>query len=116
MMKITIKNLKNSEIVFNNSDKTLISHIGDAYIDWMQACGQKGRCVTCRATIVSGAENLSELTAVEQKFLTDKKLKINERLCCQAKLLKGELIISVPNSCKLPHVKYYDYFFDFFVD
>lgn len=106
MPKIFIENFNNSEIVFNNSDKTLIWHIANSGLDWMQACGQKGRCVTCKAFIKNGAENLSPITEAELKFIADGRLKLDERLCCQAELLKDEVILIVPNSTKLPHLKY----------
>lgn len=106
MLKLIIENLDKFEIVFNNDNKSLLYHIGDARIDWMQACGAKGRCTTCRAVVVEGMDNLSELTEPELNYRSMKRLADNERLCCQTYLLKNEVIISVPEKCKLPHVKY----------
>ena len=104
-VKLVIQNLNRQEIAIENEEKTIIFYLGEAGIDWMQACGQKGRCTTCAFEVLDGAENLSQLTEVEEKFRTLGRLRTNERLACQAKA-KGNIVISVPESLKLPHIKY----------
>jgi len=75
------------------------------YVDWMYACGGKGKCITCKAIVVDGMENLGELTPAEVKLRSNGKLLPDERLCCQA-VLEGNVTIQVPELYKLPHVNY----------
>jgi len=74
-------------------------------IDWMHACGGKGRCTTCRFRVLSGIENIHQLTAAEEKYRNQGLLMQQERLACQA-TLRGEIIVAVPEDCKLPHLLY----------
>ena len=73
----------------------------------MQACGQKGRCTTCAFEVLSGAQNLTQLTENEMRFRAAGRLPENYRLACQAKAT-GDVMIRVPESVKLPHIKYSD--------
>ncbi|MBX2943532.1 MAG: (2Fe-2S)-binding protein [Cyclobacteriaceae bacterium] len=107
MVKIVIENLDRKELVINNYSKTVLNHLQDHFLDWMHACGAKGRCTTCKMIVVSGVENLSELTAAEIKYKSRGELRENERLTCQTKT-SGDIVIRVPNSGKLPHMKYSD--------
>ena len=69
------------------------------------SCGGKGRCTTCKAIIVSGEENLSERTVVEEKYAQFGKLNEDERLTCQVEV-SGDIRIRVPKEYQLPHLKY----------
>ena len=69
----------------------------------MMNCGGYGQCGTCIVEIVEGSENLSPRTDFENRKL--KKKPENYRLACQAKIF-GNVEIRVPESLKLPHVKY----------
>lgn len=108
MMKIIIENLDNHEIIFEDSGRKVIELIHENYIDWMHACGKKGRCTTCKMIVVEGLENLEELTDREEFFKSKGRLKANERLTCQTKIKQGDLIIRVAEENKFPHISYSD--------
>ncbi len=105
MVKIVIENLGKKELLVNNSAKAVLAYFQDHFIDWMHACGGKGRCTTCKMTVICGWENLSPLTDAELKYKKEGKLSTTERLACQAKV-NGDLIVQVPEEGKLPHVIY----------
>jgi 2Fe-2S ferredoxin len=107
MVKIVIENLGKKELVVNNDVKSVLSHLQDHFIDWMHACGAKGRCTTCKMEVISGNDQLTELTPAEMKYRNTRELGSNERLACQAKLL-GNISVKVPDSSKLPHMEYSD--------
>jgi len=60
----------------------------------VNSCGGGGQCKTCWVNVVEGAENLSELTAVEKKFVGSKKPD-TYRLSCQA-LVNGDVSVEIP--------------------
>ena len=105
MVKIVIENLDKKELFVNDSTKTVLRHFQDQFIDWMYACGGKGRCTTCKMIVVSGEENLSAPTEAEAKYRNEGQLLAGERLTCQAKV-SGDLTLRVPREGKLPHVIY----------
>lgn len=105
MVKIVIENLDKKELLVNHSTKSVLKHFQDHFIDWMHACGGKGRCTTCKMTVIRGGENLSPLTAAELKYKKEGMLLSTERLACQAKV-NGDLILKVPEEGRLPHMTY----------
>jgi 2Fe-2S ferredoxin len=116
MVKIVIENLAQKEIILNDPGKPVLRLIQEAGIDWMTDCGGKGRCTTCRAIVLSGAENLTPNSPAELKYRNLGLLLRNERLMCQTRLrealtlseagTKGDLVLRVPDDSKLPHLKY----------
>lgn len=106
MIKVIIENLKNHEIISSESGRKVIELIHENYIDWMHACGKKGRCTTCKMIVRAGLEGLSPLTDREEFFRERGRLKADERLSCQAKLESGELLIRVAEENKFPHMEY----------
>jgi 2Fe-2S ferredoxin len=106
MVRIHIQNLGNRSIGTENTERKVIELIHENGIDWMHACGKKGRCTTCKMHILVGQEYLSPETPEELQFRDLKRLLSNERLACQAHLLQGELTIRVPESSKFPHLTY----------
>ncbi len=107
MPKILIRNLNNKQIDVTNSNDSILKIIHDHQIDWMFACGGKGKCTTCRLVVHNGLEHLSELKGNEEKFIEIGRLKDNERLACQHELV-GDLEVSVAEPNKFPHVTYTD--------
>lgn len=105
MSKITISNLNNKQVVSHNNSKTVLSIMHENFIDWMHACGGKGRCTTCRMQILEGYSHISGLSGFEQKMRQTHRLGINERLACQC-TLHGDIRVEVPEECKLPHLQY----------
>ncbi|PRY89590.1 2Fe-2S iron-sulfur cluster-binding protein [Mongoliibacter ruber] len=106
MPKIIIENLNHLEINTNERESNVIELIHGNFIDWMHACGKKGRCTTCKMIVVEGAENLSAQTEREEFFRSKGRLNNSERLSCQAKLKKGEITIRVADENKFPHMVY----------
>lgn len=106
MLKIVIQNLQRRELSSSHAGGKVIDLIHQNGIDWMHACGKKGRCTTCKIIVHSGMENLSPLTEREEIYRDLGKLKPNERLSCQAKIMGGELTVRVAEENKLPHIHY----------
>ncbi|MCH7403718.1 2Fe-2S iron-sulfur cluster-binding protein [Belliella kenyensis] len=106
MLKIIIENLYSREIKTLETDCKVIELIHENYIDWMHACGKKGRCTSCKMIVVEGMENLSELTEREIFYRENGRLTSKERLTCQAELKSGTIKIRVADVNKFPHVDY----------
>lgn len=107
MPKIVIENLNKKEILSQNDKKLLLDIIHENNVDWMYACGGKGRCTTCKAIFLKGIENVSPITACEDKYMDSGRLKKNERLTCQCHIL-GDVVIKVDSSNKFMHLSYSD--------
>jgi 2Fe-2S ferredoxin len=105
MARIVIKNLGEKTIEIQDLSKTFLQHLHDIAMDWMHACGGKGRCTTCKVMVLKGSENLSSKTTAEINYVQDGALGKNERLACQVKI-KGDVCVAVPEEYKLPHMKY----------
>lgn len=105
MPQILIKNLDNRLITSNDNSQTVLNIIHEQGIDWMHACGAKGRCTTCKVIVLDGQEHFSEISEVEKKFLTLGRLKKNERLACQTRLM-GNVAVKVAEENKFPHIEY----------
>ncbi|MFC3878921.1 2Fe-2S iron-sulfur cluster-binding protein [Algoriphagus namhaensis] len=106
MPEIVIENLFGYKISSTTSHRKVIDLIHENGIDWMHACGKKGRCTTCKMILVGGEENLSPINDREELFLTQGRLKSGERLSCQSTLLSGKIIIRVADRNKFPHLEY----------
>jgi ferredoxin, 2Fe-2S len=106
MAKIKISNLSDLTIQNNDNTKTVLTILQENYIDWMHACGAKGRCTTCKFIIKAGMEHLSDQTEAEINYANQNRLAPNERLACQVTVTKGDIEIEIPNSSKLPHIDY----------
>ena len=76
-------------------------------IDYMHACGGKGRCTTCKVKIIWSELPLSGYNDVEKKYWQNGRLKADERLCCQMHVW-GSLTLRVPRESQLPHLRYTD--------
>jgi 2Fe-2S ferredoxin len=108
MPKLILQNLYNAEVEFSNEGISVLHQIQARRIDWMHACGGRGRCTTCKMIVIAGSENLSELTKAELTYQNASRLKSNERLTCQCQILAGEVIARIPDANKLPHMHYSD--------
>ena len=107
MPRILIENLFKTVIYVTDESKTLLRHLHDQGIDWMHACGGKGRCTTCKAIVKEGNEHVAPLTQAELKYLRDGALGSGERLACQARIV-GDVTIIAPPEYHLPHLRYSD--------
>ena len=106
MLKIVIQNLQRRVLSTSHAEGKVIDLIHQNGIDWMHACGKKGRCTTCKIIVISGMENLSPVTDREEIYRNLGQLKPNERLSCQAKIIGGTLTVRVAEENKLPHIQY----------
>lgn len=104
MARLIIDNMFCKALEVQTPSPTLLEVLKAHRIDWMHACGGKGRCGTCRVQIIKGQENMAPLNEVEQRIAS--KLMASERLACQAKLLGGDVVVKVPRNCQLPKVAY----------
>ena len=104
MPKLILQNLFRKEVLVAPGQKVLAA-IGAAGIDWMHACGGKGRCTTCRIILLEGIESFGELSPAEAKFRQQGRLKANERLTCQC-TLQANARGRVPEQTKFPHQAY----------
>lgn len=107
MPKIVIQNLHNKEIFIKNENKNLLDIIHENYIDWMHACGGKGRCTTCKVQVLEGLDNISEESPAELKYRQMKRLGVNERLSCQCQIT-GDILVKVAQENKFNHIQYSD--------
>ena len=105
MAVIVIKNLGEKTIAVQDLSKTILQHLQGNGIDWMFACGAKGRCTTCKAIVVQGLESLEPKTNAEVRYENLGLLRSNERLTCQARI-SGDIVIRVPEENMLPHLTY----------
>jgi 2Fe-2S ferredoxin len=105
MVKIVIENLGQKEVPVSGSNLSVLRHIHAAGVDWMHACGGKGRCTTCRMQVIKGGEGLGSVTAAEQKYKRAGLLLNNERLACQA-IVSSDIVVRVPDDTRLPHLQY----------
>jgi 2Fe-2S ferredoxin len=105
MARIVIDNIDKKSLEIADFSKTLLRHLQDHSVDWMHACGAKGRCTTCKFRVLSGSENIDVLTGAEDRYRRTGALRENERLACQARIT-GSVTIAVPEECKLPHIRY----------
>ena len=105
MPQIIIENLFNKSIKFAGDSKSVLKIMQKNYIDWMHACGGKGRCTTCKMTVIQGEKNLSDPTPFEKKCLKAQLLNEDQRLACQC-YPEGDLVVKVPDENKLPHMEY----------
>ena len=108
MAEIVIYNLGKRSIAFQSTTRPLLWHLQENRIDWMHACGGKGRCTTCKVVILEGADSVGPLTTAEIKYRNSGGLAENERLACQL-TVHGNLTLRIPDETKLPHVHYSDY-------
>ncbi len=104
MPEIVVENLSSKAIHCQPKTERLLD-ILVAEVEWMRACGGKGKCTTCAAQILTGRENLSTMSEEEKKFKALGKLATDERLACQCQVT-GDVTVRVPERNQWPHLKY----------
>ncbi|HEY3403506.1 MAG TPA: 2Fe-2S iron-sulfur cluster-binding protein [Ohtaekwangia sp.] len=107
MPRVTIHNLFDKTVEITDSYRPLLQQFHEHYIDWMHACGGKGRCTTCKFRVLQGAEEIAPRTPAEQRYHQAGDLNTDERLACQA-IIQGDITLLVPDEYKLPHLRYSD--------
>jgi 2Fe-2S ferredoxin len=107
VVKVTITSLENKVLKPGKAPQSFLQLFAENRIDYMHACGGKGRCTTCKIEIVSGEESISQRTERELLFMDKELILKSERLSCQCKPM-GEVIIKIPFTSRLPHITYSD--------
>ncbi len=100
-----ISNLQHKKVAIDPAF-SLLDNLHKAGVDWMHACGKKGRCTTCKAIVVKLEGELSDLSEHELRFASMNRLSQNERLTCQTFLKEGTVWVKVPVIYQLPHMQY----------
>lgn len=54
---------------------------------------REGECGSCMMRIVSGMENMSERSVLEERILQENMAGRDNRLACQAQVLGGEIVV-----------------------
>ncbi|MBX2894952.1 MAG: (2Fe-2S)-binding protein [Cyclobacteriaceae bacterium] len=106
MVKIVIENMGQKEVT-GKAGTSALRLLHENFVDWMHACGGKGRCTTCKMILVRGTDALGLLTDAEKRYRQTGQLGATERLACQAEIL-GDCTIRTPEEYKLPHQAYTD--------
>src|SRR5215207_3530347 len=104
MPKLIVQNLFDKEVYVAPGQKVLTA-LQQAGIDWMYACGGKGRCTTCRIIVEEGMAGFGPLSEAEERYREQNRLQENERLTCQC-LLSQDARGRVPEQTKFPHMDY----------
>jgi ferredoxin, 2Fe-2S len=104
MPNIVIANLQSKSIHCEGKRERLLD-ILLSKTDYMHACGGKGKCTTCKARIISGADQMTPKTLPEEQYMKLNKLREDERLTCQVQVL-GSIELEVPKETQLPHLTY----------
>lgn len=102
---LTVQNLFDFKLEIEPG-QTLLRALQAAGVDWMHACGGRGRCTSCRIVVQGGLDHFGPLTASEERYRQNGRLKPDERLTCQCTLDTGNATGSVPRQTMLPHMKY----------
>lgn len=105
MPKILIRNLNNKTITANDESSSILDIIHSEGIDWMHACGTKGKCTTCKMVLHTGLDTFGPDSEAEERLRGLERLADNERLACQCQL-SGDIEISVAEANKFPHIEY----------
>jgi 2Fe-2S ferredoxin len=106
MPKLIVQNLFDKEVYVAPGQKVLTA-LQQAGIDWMYACGAKGRCTTCRIIVEEGMAGFGPLSPAEESYREQNRLQENERLTCQC-VLSQDARGRVPEQTKFPHMNYSD--------
>ncbi len=108
MPKITIFNQGQKVVEYklnNEAPMSILAILQENNIDWMHACGGKGKCTSCRCDVMEGEENLATRTEVESNYLEVGRLLETQRLTCQT-MPSGNVLVSIPEKNKLSEVNY----------
>lgn len=54
---------------------------------------REGECCSCAVKVVSGMENMSERSVLEDKVLQENMASRDQRLACQAQVLGGDIVV-----------------------
>jgi 2Fe-2S ferredoxin len=104
LIEVLIENLP-SVVIKGPKGKRLLDLILENGVDYMHACGGKGRCTTCKAIIVQGMEHLGTDTPAEARFRAAGRLGDREVLACQ-RIPESTVRMRVAQENYMPHLQY----------
>ncbi|MFA6972175.1 MAG: 2Fe-2S iron-sulfur cluster binding domain-containing protein [Gallionella sp.] len=89
-----------ANVTFENTGITVQVPAGTRLIEISEKVGagitygcREGECGTCMMRVVSGMENMSERSVLEDKVLQENMAGRNNRLACQAQVLGGNIVV-----------------------
>ncbi len=89
-----------ANVTFENIGITISVPAGTRLIEISEKVGagitygcREGECGTCMMRVVSGMENMSERSVLEDKVLQENMAGRNNRLSCQAQVLGGDIVV-----------------------
>lgn len=89
-----------ANVTFENIGITIKVPAGTRLIEISEKVGagisygcREGECGTCMMRIVSGMENMSERSVLEDQVLHENMAGRNNRLACQAQVLGGDIVV-----------------------
>ena len=89
-----------ADVTFEDIGVTVTVPAGTRLIEVSEKAGagityscREGECGTCIMKIVSGMENLAQRSVLEDKVLQENLAGRNDRLACQAQVLRGEIVV-----------------------
>jgi ferredoxin len=89
-----------ANVTFENIGVTISVPAGTRLIEISEKAGagitygcREGECGTCMMRIISGMENMSERSVLENKVLQENMAGRNNRLACQAQVLGGDIVV-----------------------
>lgn len=88
-LKVEIEIQGQTHIVSASHGQTVLEVVLNAKFEIPHSCGQMGTCGTCRIFHLGSAEDLSAPEELEQEMIKDRGFSPEERLSCQARILKS---------------------------
>lgn len=92
--------IETATLTFADVNMTVEVPGGTRIIDMSEKVGagmtygcREGECGTCLTHIVEGDENLSEISALEARVLRENMAGRHDRLACQARVLRGVVVV-----------------------
>lgn len=89
-----------ANVTFENTGITICVPAGTRLIEISEKVSagitygcREGECGTCMIRVVSGMENMSERSVLEDKVLQENMAGRNNRLACQAQVLGGDIVV-----------------------
>lgn len=89
-----------ANVTFENTGITVQVPAGTRLIEISEKVGagitygcREGECGTCMMRVVSGMENMSERSVLEDKVLQENMAGRHNRLACQAQVLGGDIVV-----------------------
>jgi len=89
-----------AKVTFDDIGVTVVVPAGTRLIEVSEKVGsgitygcREGECCTCLTKVVSGAENLTVPSVLEDQVLKNNLAPRQHRLACQAQILGGEIVV-----------------------